>query len=68
MYFELDLGHTVLSTHPQIAGQTNSWRTPVWHFPEAEKLEPGDQCTVHFNYNESKGSRLAISMDAIKTV
>lgn len=60
MYFELYLGDKVLSTNPRVADETNSWRTPVWHFPEFEKAKSGDQYTVHFNYTESKGSRLAI--------
>jgi protein arginine N-methyltransferase 1 len=63
MYFELNAGDKILSTHPRIADQTNSWRTPVWHFPEVEKLTPGDECIVNFSYNESKGSRLTINVE-----
>lgn len=60
MYFELDLGNGILSTNPHIADDTNSWRTPVWYFPEMENRESGEPVMVQFDYNESKGSRLAI--------
>ena len=60
MYFELDLGDAVLSTHPRIADKTNSWVSPVWHLPEAEKLQAGDRYGIRFIYTEAMGSEVQL--------
>lgn len=60
MYFELDLGNAVLSTHPRIADQTNSWVSPVWYLPDAGKLQPGDPYGIRFVYTEALGSEIQL--------
>jgi 16S rRNA G966 N2-methylase RsmD len=34
LYFELNIGSGIITTHPTMADETNSWLNPVWHLPE----------------------------------
>ena len=63
MYFELDLGNAVLTTHPRIADKTNSWVSPVWYLAEAGKLNAGDAFHIQFMYTEAKGSEIYLKQE-----
>lgn len=48
IYFELDMGTNVLTTHPQFADKTNHWLNPVWYLPQAEEIKTGGNFTIKF--------------------
>jgi type I protein arginine methyltransferase len=60
MYFELGTGDSKLTTHPGFAAGGNSWRNPVWYFPEAEQFEAGSSYTLNYQYDKATGSDLSI--------
>lgn len=60
MYFESKLGDAVLSTHPQVAGYTNSWVSLVWYFPKAEQLQAGDKFTIGYKYMQGNNSEISL--------
>ena len=51
IYFELTVGATVLTTHPQFASDSNSWANPVWYFPEAALIQQGEQFELFYKYS-----------------
>ncbi|MET0393845.1 MAG: 50S ribosomal protein L11 methyltransferase [Chitinophagaceae bacterium] len=60
MYFESKLGDAVLSTHPKVAGYTNSWVSLVWYFPKAQRLQAGDPFTVSYKYMQGNNSEISL--------
>lgn len=66
MYFESKLGNAVLSTHPAIAGDANSWVSPVWYFPKAQRLQPGDRFAIRYKYVQGSNSEISLVTQAAK--
>ncbi len=59
IYFELELGSGVISTHPRVANTANSWRNPVWYLQDTQALKAGDSFTIKFSYND-RGESLEV--------
>lgn len=49
LYFELELGNTLMNNHPLTYGRSGHWPNPVWFMPEAEKINTGDKFIIHYN-------------------
>jgi type I protein arginine methyltransferase len=60
MYFESKLGKAMLTTHPAVAGDTNSWVSPVWYLPKAQQLQPGDPFTIRYKYMQGSNSEITL--------
>ena len=51
VYFELTLGPTTtLSTHPDLADESNHWRSPVFLFGEPLSVQPGDRFGIQYQW------------------
>lgn len=53
IFFELQLGSKILTTHPRLAAQSNHWLNPVWLFENAQTMQKGNEFTIQYNYNVS---------------
>jgi hypothetical protein len=51
MFMELDVGSCTITTHPRRTTPTSHWINPVWLFHNARSVQPGDQFSIHYNYN-----------------
>jgi type I protein arginine methyltransferase len=51
IFFELELGSKILTTHPRHAAESNHWLNPVWLFENARVVRMGDEFTIRYNYN-----------------
>ena len=60
MYFESHQGTSILSTHPQVADEANSWVSPVWYVPEAQDVKPGDTFTIRYKYIQGSNSEITL--------
>jgi SAM-dependent methyltransferase len=55
IFFEAQLGSITLSTHPREAQDDNHWRSPVWWFETARKVQPGDAFAFRYEYGSNHG-------------
>lgn len=69
VYFELELGGGVrLSTHPAEADDHNCWSSPVWVFPDAPDVRPGQGLWATYSYRvPGRRNGVQISTDAQPT-
>jgi len=62
IFFEAQLGSVTLSTHPQKAHGDNHWRSPVWWFEAARRLQPGDAFAFRYQcFFNQQGATLSLT-------